>query len=304
MHYYSQGICLNATERYIRKFKRQKIETTDRNEDGKNINKNEMALKIKYERCMRSTGTNVEGHLVNWMSMDATQFSHFDKIKDGECAADCDDDTDETENEDDDCYEEDDTKENDENIGSTNKTKELLLEQSFHPSAQREPIGPHGSQVSNEGTIENRKPPDVEAVHNQGNPRKVNKEEVKKIGEGKAPEEIFISRKEVFSAGSGSIPVNKKPAKVPFCPKEVKRILESDSLLSKNAQSHTIRKIVVFASLGIRHGCEDMYELDFNHFSILRKGEPYVSPKNPGVGILQTFCYDLLQQDSLLGISY
>ncbi|KAL9452171.1 hypothetical protein AB3S75_008043 [Citrus x aurantiifolia] len=283
----ANGICLNATKGYIRKFKRQKIETSDRNEDGKNINKNEMALKIKHERCMRSTGTNVEGRLVDWMSMDETQFSHFDKIKDGECAADCDDDdTDETENEDDDCYEEDETTENDENIGSTNKTKELLLEQSFHPSGQREPLGPHGSQVSNEGTIENRKPPDVEAVHNQGNPRKVNKEEVIKIGEGKAPEEIFISRKEVFGAESGSIPVNKKPAKVPFCPKEVKRILESDSLLLKNAQSHTIRKIIVFASLGIMHGCEDMYELDFNHFSILRKGEPYVSPKNPGEHVL------------------
>lgn len=245
-----------------------------------------MALKIKHEKCMRTTDTNGEGRLVNWISMDETQFLHFDKIKVGECAADCDDDTDETEDEDDDCYEEDETKENDENIGSTNETKELLHEQSFHPSAQSEPAVLDVNQVSDEGTIENREPPDTQAVHNQGNPRKVNKEEVIKIGEGKAPEEILISRKEVFGAGSGSIPVNKKPAKVPFCPKEVKRILESDSLLLKNAQFHTIRKIIVFASLGIRHGCEDMYELDFNHFSILRKGESYVSPKNPGVGIL------------------
>lgn len=68
-----------------------------------------------------------------------------------------------------------------------------------------------------------------------------------------------------------------------FCPKEVKRIIELEELLLKNAQSHTIRKIIVFASLGIRHGCEDMYELDYNHFSILRKGEPYVSLNNPGV---------------------
>nr|DAD20488.1 TPA_asm: hypothetical protein HUJ06_021951 [Nelumbo nucifera] len=29
-----------------------------------------------------------------------------------------------------------------------------------------------------------------------------------------------------------------------------------------------------------------MYELDFNHFSILRKGEPYVSPNNPGEHVL------------------
>ncbi|OMO64263.1 hypothetical protein CCACVL1_21935 [Corchorus capsularis] len=53
-------------------------------------------------------------------------------------------------------------------------------------------------------------------------------------------------------------------------------MLETDALLLKNAQSHTLRKIIVFASLGIRHGCEDMYELDFNHFSILRKGDRYV----------------------------
>lgn len=78
-------------------------------------------------------------------------------------------------------------------------------------------------------------------------------------------------------------PPRKSSNKVPFCPKEVNRMLESGALLSENAQSHTIRKIIVFASLGIRHGCEDMYELDFNHFSILHKGEPYVSPKNPGV---------------------
>ncbi|XP_050213201.1 uncharacterized protein LOC126664722 isoform X2 [Mercurialis annua] len=70
--------------------------------------------------------------------------------------------------------------------------------------------------------------------------------------------------------------------KVAFCPKEVKRILESEVLLEKNAQSHTMRKIIVFASLGIRHGCDDMYELDFNHFTIQRKGEPYVSVNDPG----------------------
>ena len=66
----------------------------------------------------------------------------------------------------------------------------------------------------------------------------------------------------------------------------MKRIIESEILFQKNAQSHTIRKIIVFASLGIRHGCEDMYELNFNHFSILRKGEPFISPKDPGVSNL------------------
>ncbi|QHO51017.1 hypothetical protein HN51_002787 [Arachis hypogaea] len=79
---------------------------------------------------------------------------------------------------------------------------------------------------------------------------------------------------------------NKKPPKVAFSPKEVKRIIESEALLQKNAQSHTIRKIIVFSSLGIRHGCEDMYELDLKHFSILNKEEPYVSPTNPGEHVL------------------
>ncbi|KAF4399600.1 hypothetical protein G4B88_022683 [Cannabis sativa] len=87
-------------------------------------------------------------------------------------------------------------------------------------------------------------------------------------------------------AGSGSISHSKKPPKVAFCPREVKRIIVSEALEQKNAQSHTIRKIIVFASLGIRHGCEDMYELDFNHFSILKKGEPYESPSNPGEHVL------------------
>lgn len=88
---------------------------------------------------------------------------------------------------------------------------------------------------------------------------------------------------EPYLAVSGKTSWNKKPQKVPFCPKEIKDMLESDTLLLKNAQSHTVRKIIVFASLCISHGCEDMYELDLNHFSILRKGDPYLSPKNPGV---------------------
>lgn len=82
---------------------------------------------------------------------------------------------------------------------------------------------------------------------------------------------------------------HKKHPKIAFCPKEVKRIIDSEELLLKNAQSHTIRKIIVFASLGIRHGCEDLYELEFSHFTILRKGEPFVSSKDPGVSFLSHY---------------
>ncbi|KAJ7967689.1 Homer protein isoform 2 [Quillaja saponaria] len=121
------------------------------------------------------------------------------------------------------------------------------------------------------------------------NERELNIHEKKEINKTRGYEaslEVPTIGKEVFTAGSGSTSLHKKPLKVAFCPKEVKRIIESEALLQKNAQSHTIRKIIVFASLGIRHGCEDMYELDFNHFSILKKGEPYMSPNNPGEHVL------------------
>ncbi|XP_024637614.1 uncharacterized protein [Medicago truncatula] len=98
--------------------------------------------------------------------------------------------------------------------------------------------------------------------------------------------EAYAAALEVPSLGSVRVSENRKSQKAAFCPKEVKRIIESEALKQKNAQSHTIRKIIVFASLGIRHGCEDMYELKFNHFRILKKGEPYVSPKNPGEHVL------------------
>lgn len=91
-------------------------------------------------------------------------------------------------------------------------------------------------------------------------------------------------RKEMTVEGyCGTASVQRRHQKMAFCPKEVKRILEMEELSKKNAQSHTIRKIIVFSYLGIRHGCEDMYELDLNHFSILQKGESYVDQKNPGV---------------------
>ncbi|KAL5842513.1 hypothetical protein ACOSQ3_013116 [Xanthoceras sorbifolium] len=296
-----QGSCLNATERYIRKFKRQKTETSqDRTQDG-NMIISEMAAKTtKQERCIRPVDANLEDRLVNWMSMNETQFLHFDKLKDGESAVDC-DDTDETD--DDDCYEEDDTnadlknKEVDENVRSSNN--ELLKEQlhaqeGFDPEMlpcldnffynQNEPKVPNASQVTNEDRRKDCRLPDTQTINGD-----LNKHEAKEdinFEEFKQPDEILITRKEACYIGLGSIPANKKPAKVPFCPREVKRMLESEALSLKNAQSHTIRKIIVFASLGIRHGCEDMYELDFNHFSILRKGEAYVSPKNPGEHVL------------------
>nr|XP_009769825.1 PREDICTED: uncharacterized protein LOC104220621 [Nicotiana sylvestris] len=104
------------------------------------------------------------------------------------------------------------------------------------------------------------------------------KEQVLKENLGEASDPPFRRQESSFS--------HKKSVKVAFCPKEIKKILESKELSLENAQSHTIRKILVFSSLGIRHGCEDMYELDFNHFSILHKGEQYTDSKNPGEHVL------------------
>ncbi|KAJ0082362.1 hypothetical protein Patl1_10026 [Pistacia atlantica] len=279
-------------KRYIRKFKRQKIETScDRTEEA-NVIKSDMASKTKHERCILQVDANLEGRLVNWMmSMDETQFLHFDKVKDGEPAADC-DDSDESEDEDDECYEDDETNARTDNCEPKEQLHEEDFDQGMLPCLENFVAGQSEATVANvsQGTIEYEiedcKPLDSQTLRNQGDLKKHDKREVMNNGEYKAQEEMLMHKKEACHTGSASILVNKKPAKVPFCPKEVKRILESEALLLKTAQSHTIRKIIVFASLGIRHGCEDMYELDFNHFSILRKGEPFVSPKNPGEHVL------------------
>ncbi|KAG6553149.1 hypothetical protein Mapa_005208 [Marchantia paleacea] len=89
--------------------------------------------------------------------------------------------------------------------------------------------------------------------------------------------------------GPGIMSSYRKTPKTAFSPKEVERIMESGVLALKNAQSHTMRKIIVFASLGIRHGCEDLYELDFTNFSIEKRGEPFQSPKEPGEHVVYTY---------------
>ncbi|CAM6095839.1 unnamed protein product [Calypogeia fissa] len=125
----------------------------------------------------------------------------------------------------------------------------------------------------------------------EGVPKKKRRKSRKERRKGKQGEKALFSKKgfgaELVSfRGPGTMATYKKAPKTAFCPKEVKRIMESGVLALKNAQSHTMRKIIVFASLGIRHGCEDLYELDFSHFSVVRRGEPYKSPKDPGEHVL------------------
>ena len=182
--------------------------------------------------------------LVNWMSMDETQISQREKAKDDESTAGCDHNSEDSDDDDDNYHHE----------------EEFAINNvSDHTCSVFEP-----NQDTKEELISDRR-------------------EVKNIRNYKAVTENVLSFGTNCHTRSVNILNTKKPQKVAFCPREVKRIIESEAIRQGNAQSHTVRKIIVFASLGIRHGCEDMYELDFNHFSILRKGEPYESPTNPGV---------------------
>ena len=291
-------------ERSFKKLKRQKTDTADDGTENGNVNKSEMSLQKTHDpQCFSPKDANLEDRLVNWMSMDDTQFLHFEKFKDSDLAADF-DDTDDSDDEDDDYRDEDDINGDHkvrvatESSRTINELKEYLPEGVDFDGGSHMQCLESCSVVQSEPTFsvvnqemnENRKEivlvPDTKPVYDEKELKKLDRKETKKVGEDKAPPRILTFDKEVCHPGPGSLSLQKKPPKTAFCPKEVKRIIESEILLQKNAQSHTIRKIIVFASLGIRHGCEDMYELNFNHFSILRKGEPFISPKDPGVSNL------------------
>ncbi|OMO76805.1 hypothetical protein CCACVL1_15411 [Corchorus capsularis] len=284
-----QVSCIDNTER---SFKRQKIELSNHRSEDENSTKTEMASKAENDtHDMHPIDRNQEGHLVNWMSIDETVFSHFDKLKDSDLNADR-EDTDDSDD-DDESYEEDDP-----NSGYKDREIEENPRSSCEEQPREDDIGPgmhisclhscsldlskptlkNTSQLIKDNTERDYSLQDIQVAFDRSN-LKYDTKETEKKGGHKFPSDIP-------TMVSGNTSLNKKPQKVPFCPKEIKKMLETDALLLKNAQSHTLRKIIVFASLGIRHGCEDMYELDFNHFSILRKGDPYVSPKNPGEHVL------------------
>ncbi|RVW46011.1 hypothetical protein CK203_068565 [Vitis vinifera] len=146
--------------------------------------------------CMPLKYTNPEDRVVNWMSMDETQFLNFEKSKDGDSAADC-DDTDDSEDEDD-YYEEDDI--------------------------------------------------DIDIDHKYGeydNTSKASNQPKKHLHERGIDEGIHIS---CLGSSYGS----------------------QGELTFGGASQET----------------NEDRKKDFNHFIILRKGEPYVSPKNPGEHVL------------------
>ncbi|XP_039049555.1 uncharacterized protein LOC120190568 [Hibiscus syriacus] len=278
--------CLDAAGR---SFKRRKMEAAGhRFRDGNGV-ESETASKARSETPeLPHMDENHEDRLINWMSMDETHFSGFDKPKDGDIAGDH-EETDDSDDEDE-SYEEDDS-----NI--VYKDRESEENQSTCEDEPRTEGKGHGMHISCLPSCSSG--PSELTLANTSRLMKENREKDYKLQDIQVPltrsnlKDIQVpadmppsGEEPCQMVSPGKALWNKKPLKVPFCPKEVKKILESDALLSKNAQSHTIRKIIVFASLGIRHGCEDMFELDFNHFSILRKGDPYVSPKNPGEHVL------------------
>ncbi|KAF2304681.1 hypothetical protein GH714_037463 [Hevea brasiliensis] len=295
---HGQGSCLNAAERSLKKFKRQKIGAIDNESGERNASNGETVSQIKNDiKCNPPKDANVEDRLVNWMSMDETQFLLIDKLKDDDLAADC-DDTDDSEEEDD--CEEVDTLIDHKN-GATceisNQTDALQHQNGVDErvnlpcpgsflGGQCETTFPPVNQEKNADRKKYSTLPDSERVNKKRDIQKQDEKGTGKTGVHETLADDPVSKQEACNNGRGNMSSIRKPPKVAFCPKEVKRMLESEVLLLKNAQSHTIRKIIVFASLGIRHGCDDMYELDFNHFSILRKGEPYVSPKDPGEHVL------------------
>lgn len=276
----SQGNCTAPLERNFKTFKRQKIESISNVIESENITKSTETQLLSQKEPM------LENRLVNWMSMDETQFLQYEKAKDGDSTAGC-DDTDDSDDDEEDDYHEDDHGINSNNHKegeAANETSTIVNELEYgvlsSSAAQSELAFPH---INKEG---NRQLPDMYPPGNGMELEYQQSKDVKSISNYKVLQGSLTFGNEACKIGFGSTSQNKKPPKVAFCPKEVKRIIESEGLKEKNAQSHTIRKIIVFASLGIRHGCEDIYELDFNHFSILRKGEAYVSPTNPGVSIL------------------
>ncbi|KAK3012023.1 hypothetical protein RJ639_011354 [Escallonia herrerae] len=252
-----QGNCSSARERSFKKFKRQKVKRSIEDIEAQKL--------ASETQCMRPKDAN---RLINWMSTYDTQLFDF---RDGDSAANC-DDTYNTDN----CHDEyfdvneinvDHTEtENGNKEEAASEIKELLegVRKEIDVSCK---AGSSGDQV------------DSASLHvNRGSKEDTSELNKHDTGELKANGE--------YQALTIISSMQKKSPKVAFCPKEVKKIINLEELLQENAQSHTIRKIIVFASLGIRHGCDDMYELDFNHFSIVKKGEPYVSSSDPGEHVL------------------
>ncbi|XP_049365420.1 uncharacterized protein LOC125830249 [Solanum verrucosum] len=262
-------------ERHFRKLKRQRVaQCIDTNEDRTR----KMDSEVKdHTEIFLTKDVHTEHCLVNWMSMDDTQFLNFERSKDSNSAE---------ENDPDDSEDEDDQESEDSgtytdtvdrgNVKSLQIEKEIAELKEDIGEASDPPV--LGSSDHHADPAEKSSPTDMDDCKNTNNEETYMLEAYEELSKA-CPIDHGIRR-------PGSASSHKKSLKMAFCPKEVKKMLGSKELSLENAQSHTMRKILVFAPLGIRHGSEDMYELDFNHFSILHKGEPYIDSKSPGEHVL------------------
>uniref|UniRef100_A0A0A0LS12 Uncharacterized protein n=2 Tax=Cucumis sativus TaxID=3659 RepID=A0A0A0LS12_CUCSA len=271
------GSCSKTVGRSFKRLKRSKEET---GRSHHNVEKNETLMKDGTD-LLSSKDTNLEDQLVSWMSMDETQFVHCEKLKECDIRVDS-VDTDETDDEEN-YYHEGreipfdikDWEINGNSKGANDPKQHIYLDSNSRYLENHSGAENNQTKAKEYGKIQEAK----SEVEDKS-------EKTKNFELYDRPPNILVSGNEVCKVGFRNVSLQKKPPKLAFCPKEVKRIIESEVLLQKNAQSHTMRKIIVFSCLGIRHGCEEIYDLDFDQFSILRKGEPFISPQNPGEHVL------------------
>ncbi|XP_055826096.1 uncharacterized protein LOC129894424 [Solanum dulcamara] len=265
-------------ERHFIKLKRQKVaRCIDSNEDR--TRKLDSEVKDHTEIFL-TKDIHTEHCLVNWMSMGDTQFLNFEISKDRDSAEDNNPDNSENDQESDgsgtytDIVDTEDVKSL--QIEETEELKVDICEASDPPVLE--------SCDHHADPEEKSSPTDMDVSKNARGLGNCNNEEINML---EAYKEFSKTRPIDYGIRlQGSESSHKKSLKMEFCPKEVTKMLGSKELSLENAQSHTMRKILVFAPLGLRHGSEDMYELDFNHFSIFHKGEPYIDSKDPGEHVL------------------
>lgn len=288
----------------IRKLKRtRKEEKEGEVDDIENKKITDKLSHVKPEDLHTGVGLNApHDNIVNWMSREELQLPDSDMLKDGASDREEDDESDDTDDDSDNAY--DDEEDEYEYSKLKESRRNLVIRQRESEGTKNEGLesmcvvlddGKNSNvkaeikEEEDEGRVLSVTDSHLKDVIIEKRVQKLKKRKERK--KNRRYDKIFYGEKcPGYETGPSKPPgvvlSYKKAPKTAFCPKEVRRIMESGVLALKNAQSHTMRKIIVFASLGIRHGCEDMYELDFNHFTVLRKGEPYISPKDPGEHVL------------------
>ncbi|KAI6704046.1 hypothetical protein NL676_013182 [Syzygium grande] len=264
--------------------KRQKTGEFDgRPENGQTFGGKSASPVGHDDQCVLPKYENTKDGMVSGLSMEDTRMSGFESLKEDDDADDL-DNVDEANDEDDNYHVKDGTDIH--NAEENSRTNNDILVKKVQVSALENSYNGRTLVNAMQDSVDTPKAnlclQEIGQFQDMSKLSELEKEEVKTEG-CKEQVDVHSSGYYACHAGSGSTELRRSSTEVAFCPKEVRRIVEMEALQEKNAQSHTMRKIIVFASLGIKHGCEDMYELDFNHFSIVRKGD---SLQNPGEHVL------------------